>query len=152
MLRSGTSSQLILAATAVAVSLYTSASGAISARPGIDWPQFRGIRAQGIDDKHPAPSAWNIEKKQGVVWKTAIPGLGHASPVVWGDSIYVATSISGKKDAGVRVGLYGDIRPVTDDTPHEWRVYCLDKLQRGRTYFCAEGIPHLRAARDERDG
>lgn len=127
MLRSGTSSQLILAATAVAVSLYTSASGAISARPGIDWPQFRGIRAQGIDDKHPAPSAWNIEKKQGVVWKTAIPGLGHASPVVWGDSIFVATSISGKKDAGVRVGLYGDIRPVTDDTPHEWRVYCLDK-------------------------
>lgn len=41
--------------------------------------------------------------------------------------MFVATSISGKKDSGVRVGYYGDIKPVTDDTPHEWRVYCLDK-------------------------
>ena len=102
-------------------------SGALNARPGIDWPQFRGIRASGIDDKHPAPLTWSVEKKEGIVWKTAIPGLGHASPVVWGNSVFVATSISGQKEAGVRVGYYGDIRPVTDDTPHEWRVYCLDK-------------------------
>ena len=110
-----------------AVCLLTSVSGATNPRPGIDWPQFRGIRASGVDDKHPAPVTWNVDKKQGVVWKTAIPGLGHASPVVWGDSVYLATSISSKTDAGVRVGLYGDIRSVTDDTPHEWRVYALDK-------------------------
>jgi outer membrane protein assembly factor BamB len=61
------------------------------------------------------------------VWKTAIPGLGHASPVVWGDAVYVATSISGRKDSGVRIGYYGDIKPVEDDTPHEYRVYALDK-------------------------
>lgn len=119
-------SQLI-AAAGVAVCLHTGTSGAANARPGVDWPQFRGIRAAGIDDKHPAPSIWNIEKKQGVMWKTPIPGLGHASPVVWGDSIYLATSISGRNDAGLRVGYYGDIKPVADDTPHEWRVYCLDK-------------------------
>lgn len=103
------------------------ASGASNARPGIDWPQFRGIRASGIDEKHPAPQTWSVETKQGLVWKTPIPGLGHASPVVWGDAVFVATSISGKRDSGVRVGLYGDIKPVTDDTPHEWRVYSLDK-------------------------
>jgi outer membrane protein assembly factor BamB len=106
---------------------HASMSAALNARPGIDWPQFRGIRASGIDDKHSAPLAWSIEKNQGIVWKTAIPGLGHASPVVWGNSVFVATSISGQKEAGVRVGYYGDIKPVTDDTPHEWRVYCLDK-------------------------
>jgi outer membrane protein assembly factor BamB len=102
-------------------------SGASAPRPGVDWPQFRGIRASGVDDRHPAPSAWDVGKNQSVRWKTPIPGLGHSSPVVWGDTLYVATAISGKKESGLKVGLYGDIAPVQDDTPHEWRVYALDK-------------------------
>src|SRR5215217_8209684 len=102
-------------------------SAANRPRPGTDWPQFRGIRAAGVDEAHPAPLTWDVAKKQAVRWKTAIPGLGHSSPVIWGDSLYVATSISGRKDAGIKVGAYGDIDPVTDDTPHEWRVYALDK-------------------------
>jgi outer membrane protein assembly factor BamB len=102
-------------------------SGALAPRPGVDWPQFRGIRAAGVDERHPAPASWDVAKNQGVVWKTPIPGLGHASPVIWGDTLYVATSISGKKDTGLKVGLYGDIDPVPDDTPHEWRIYALDK-------------------------
>ena len=84
-------------------------SGASAPRPGVDWPQFRGIRASGIDDRHPAPSAWDVAKNQPVRWKTPIPGLGHSSPVVWGDTVYLATSISGEKDTGLKVGLYGDI-------------------------------------------
>lgn len=102
-------------------------SAASKPRPGVDWPQFRGIRATGIDDRHPAPAAWDVARKEGVKWKTPIPGFGHASPVVWGDAVYLATSISGQKDSGLKVGLYGDIAPVRDDTPHEWRIYALDK-------------------------
>ena len=102
-------------------------SGAAPPRPGVDWPQFRGIRAVGVDDRHPAPSAWDVGRNQAIRWKTPIPGLGHASPVVWGDSVYVATSISGQKDAGIKAGAYGDIDPVKDDTPHDWRIYALDK-------------------------
>ena len=105
----------------------TIAGAAAVPRPGVDWPQFRGIRAAGIDDRHPAPASWDVAKNQSIRWKTPIPGLGHASPVVWGDTLYVATSISGQKDAGIKVGAYGDINPVVDDTPHEWRVYALDK-------------------------
>ena len=107
--------------------LQAPAAGASKPRPGVDWPQFRGIRAAGVDERHPAPSTWDVAKQQAIRWKTPIPGLGHSSPVVWGDALYVATSISGKKDAGVKPGLYGDITPVQDDTPHEWRVYALDK-------------------------
>ena len=72
------------------------ATGGTAPRPGVDWPQFRGIRASGIDDKHPAPLTWNVEKGERVVWKTPLPGLGHASPVVWGDAVYLATAISSK--------------------------------------------------------
>lgn len=130
----------------LALALHATTSAALKATPGTDWPQFRGIRASGIDDKHPAPLTWNIEKKQGVIWKTPIPGLGHASPIVWGDAVFVATSISGQKDAGVRVGYYGDIKPVTDDTPHEWRVYCLDKKTGAIRWqqTAVKGVPHIK--------
>ena len=107
--------------------LQSGTSGASRPRPGVDWPQFRGIRAVGVDDTHPAPAAWDVPKNQGIRWKTAIEGLGHASPVVWGNDVFVATSISGQKDAGLKIGLYGDINSVTDDTDHEWRLVCLDK-------------------------
>jgi outer membrane protein assembly factor BamB len=119
--------RIIRTATGAAIVSSVMVSAASSPRPGVDWPQFRGIRAAGVDEHHPAPSTWDVAKRQGVRWKTPIPGLGHASPVIWGDTLYVATSISGKKDAGVKAGLYGDIDPVQDDTPHEWRLYALDK-------------------------
>jgi outer membrane protein assembly factor BamB len=96
-------------------------------KPGVDWPQFRGIRATGVAEGFPLPTAWNVASGQRVAWKTAVPGLGLSSPIVWGDLACLSTSISGKKDSGLRVGLYGDVQPVQDDTEHEWRIYCLDK-------------------------
>jgi outer membrane protein assembly factor BamB len=107
--------------------LQSGMSGAAKPRPGVDWPQFRGIRALGVDDRYPAPTRWDIPKNEGVRWKTPVPGLGHASPVVWGDELFLATAISGEKDAGLKIGLYGDINSVNDDTEHEWRIVCLDK-------------------------
>src|SRR5262245_18925064 len=96
-------------------------------KPGVDWPQFRGIKASGIAEGFALPTAWNVAKSENIAWKSPIPGMGHSSPIVWGNLVCLATSISGKKDAGLRVGLYGDVDSVADDTPHEWRLYCLDK-------------------------
>lgn len=118
---------VVFLGAAIATLMVQALSGASGPRPGVDWPQFRGIRASGIDDRHPVPSTWNLAKNQAIRWKTPIPGLGHSSPVIWGDTVFLTTSISGQKDAGLKVGYYGDIDPVVDDTPHEWRVYALDK-------------------------
>lgn len=96
-------------------------------RPGVDWPQFRGIGAAGIAEGFSLPTTWNTADGTNVAWKTDIPGLGHSSPVVWGNDVFVSTSISGQKDAGLKIGAYGAIMPVQDDTEHEWRVYALDK-------------------------
>src|SRR6266498_1986313 len=106
---------------ATAAALVSTSMGAASApRPGIDWPQFRGISAAGIFEGKPTPTEWNVPNGKNVVWKAAIPGLGLSSPVVWGDQLFVSTAVSGKKDAGVKAGLYGDIDSVSDDTAHEW--------------------------------
>ncbi|MPY91221.1 MAG: PQQ-binding-like beta-propeller repeat protein [Luteitalea sp.] len=94
---------------------------------GIDWPSFRGPRASGIAEGFATPVTWNVEQSQGVAWKTPIPGLGHSSPIIWKDRVCVATAISGKTDPELKVGLYGNIDPVDDTTPHEWRVICVDK-------------------------
>ena len=98
-----------------------------SPRPGVDWPSFRGISARGVAEGYPAPLRWNGEAGENVRWSTPIPGLGHSSPVVWRDLVCVTTAIGEKSKQDLRVGLYGDIQPVQDDTVHSWKVYCLDK-------------------------
>ena len=101
--------------------------GASAPRPGVDWPQFRGIGAAGVAEGFSLPATWNTADGTNVLWNTRIPGLGLSSPVVWGDDVFISTAISGQKDAGLKVGLYGDVAPVNDDTEHEWRLYALDK-------------------------
>ncbi len=102
-------------------------TAATTPKPGVDWPQFRGIGASGVSEGAPVPTTWNVANDSNIVWKAPIPGLGHSSPVIWGDLLCVTSAISGKVAAGLKIGLYGDIASVQDDTPHEWRVYCLDK-------------------------
>src|SRR5262245_4521401 len=56
-----------------------------------DWPCWRGAQGNGIasPDQSP-PLHWS--KNQNVVWKAAIPGRGHNSPIVVGDRVIVATA------------------------------------------------------------
>jgi outer membrane protein assembly factor BamB len=95
--------------------------------PSVHWPSFRGAGASGIAEGFPTPTRWNVTAGENVKWKTAIPGLGHSSPVIWGNRLFVTTAISGQSDPKLRVGLYGDIGSVQDETVHKWIVYCLDK-------------------------
>ena len=53
------------------------------------WPSFRGPAASGIADGPAPPTEWNAETGHNILWRTEIPGLGHSSPVVWGDRIFV---------------------------------------------------------------
>jgi outer membrane protein assembly factor BamB len=96
-------------------------------KPGVDWPQFRGIAASGVAEGFSLPTTWNAADGTNILWKTTVPGLGLSSPIVWKDEVFISTSISGRDDAGLKVGYYGNIQSVTDDTPHEWRVYAIDK-------------------------
>ena len=122
-------------------------TGAATApRPGVDWPQFRGIGAAGVAEGFSLPTTWNVADGTNVAWKADIPGLGHSSPVVWGDDVFVSTSISGQKDAGLKIGAYGAIQPVQDDSEHEWRVYALDK-KTGRVKWqqtAYKGVPKIK--------
>lgn len=117
----------VLLAMAMAAALPSHVSAATLPRPGRDWPQFRGIAASGVAEGQPTAITWSVANGTNVAWKAALPGLGLSSPVVWGNLVCLTTAISGKRDAGIKPGLYGDIEPVDDQSAHEWRVLCLDK-------------------------
>lgn len=91
-----------------------------------NWPQFRGAGASGIGNGA-APLQWDGEKGENILWKTEIPGLGHSSPVIWGDRIFVTSAVPASGEASLKVGLYGNIQPVEGEGPQAFMVYCLDR-------------------------
>lgn len=56
-----------------------------------DWPWWRGAQRNGIaHDRASPPVKWDA--RTNIVWKSPVPGRGHASPVVVGDRIFLATA------------------------------------------------------------
>ena len=55
-----------------------------------DWPHFRGPTGQGISAEKNVPMHWGPESN--IVWKTAIPGEGWSSPIVWKDQVFVTSA------------------------------------------------------------
>ena len=58
-----------------------------------NWPRFRGPTGQGISTEKNVPLEWGEGKN--VAWKTAIPGEGWSSPVVWGDRAFLTAATDG---------------------------------------------------------
>ena len=61
-----------------------------------NWPGWRGPRGDGTSVEKNIPTEWSATKN--VLWKTPIPGNGHASPIVWGDRIFLVTCDEGKQE------------------------------------------------------
>jgi outer membrane protein assembly factor BamB len=78
-------------AMVVGILALSSLPGAQSAAADRFWPQWRGPSATGVSKYANPPLAWN--EKTNVRWKIEIPGRGSASPVVWGNKIFVLTAV-----------------------------------------------------------
>jgi outer membrane protein assembly factor BamB len=140
----GRSIALVLAAV-----LATSAPAAA----GDDWPSFRGADASGVADAARLPVKWDVAAGRNVAWVAAIPGLGHSSPVVAGDRVFLTSAVpvpaaaegpAGTADDGaVDLKEYAVIAPRA---PHAWRLLCLDR-KTGRILWertAHEGIPRVK--------
>jgi outer membrane protein assembly factor BamB len=97
-----------------------------------NWPQWRGPQSQGIASGVNFPTEWSSTKN--VQWKTAIPGRGHSSPVIWGNRIFLTTAIEGDVIPGAKAveHILGD-KPwrhpdsVGGDRKHTFKVMSLDR-------------------------
>ncbi|HEX9000572.1 MAG TPA: PQQ-binding-like beta-propeller repeat protein [Blastocatellia bacterium] len=110
-----------------------------------NWPSFRGPNATGISNSTNLPANWDAEKSQNTRWKTPIPGLSHASPIVWGDRVFVTTTVSSQ--ANLKFDPKSDaIDHRADLVRHSYRVFCLDK-NTGRILWertAYEGVPKIK--------
>lgn len=106
------------------------------------WPQWRGPLATGVSPTATPPLEWS--ETRNVRWKIEIPGRGHASPVVWGDRVFVLTAVP--------VGVGGDAQhaprgSVTPRGVHRFVVMALDR-RTGKTVWervAREQEPHEQA-------
>jgi outer membrane protein assembly factor BamB len=70
-----------------------------------NWPHWRGPLANGVAPHAKPPVYWS--ETNNLRWKIPLPGKGHSSPVVFGDSVFLL--------AAVPVGEAQ--KPVYDDAP-----------------------------------
>ncbi|MDP1571519.1 MAG: PQQ-binding-like beta-propeller repeat protein [Vicinamibacterales bacterium] len=91
------------------------------------WPSFRGPLASGVADGQRLPVRWNGTTGEQILWRVAVPGLAHSSPIVWGDRVFVTTAVSSDPNATFRPGLYGDGDASEDRSPQRWMVIAFDK-------------------------
>ena len=69
------------------------------------WSQWRGAGGTGASNTATPPTFWS--ETENVRWKSELPGLGHSSPVVWGQTVIVTTAIA-----------FGDkFPPIADNAP-----------------------------------
>jgi outer membrane protein assembly factor BamB len=124
------------------------AHGADRLDPLDNWPHWRGPLANGTAPRGKPPLVWDA--KTNVAWKTALPGKGSSTPIVWGELVFVTTAV----DTGKRADPKDIPRPdprlgpkkktEAPDTYHRFIVLAIDrrsgKVRWQRT--CAERVPH----------
>jgi len=130
------------------------------ANPQNNWPQWRGPLANGVAPQADPPLEWSETKN--VKWKVKVPGKGTATPIVWGDRVFILTAIAPEKktetqptaapntdastggEAGRRRGGGGFGRGEKPTEVHEFAVLCLDR-KTGKTLWqkaAKQEIPH----------
>lgn len=56
-----------------------------------NWPCWRGPRGDGTITERDLPTRWDGESGENILWKVAAQGVGHSSPIVWEDKLFLTT-------------------------------------------------------------
>lgn len=54
-----------------------------------NWPMWRGPRGDGTSCERNIPTEWSETKN--VAWKVPVEGIGHSSPIVWQDRVFITS-------------------------------------------------------------
>ncbi len=111
-----------------------------------NWHQWRGPFLSGFAPHADPPLKWDGQTN--VKWKTALPGRGTSTPIVWEDRVFVLTALDTGKKADPKDLPKHDTRnnPKTrpPTTYHQFLVVCLDRAT-GKVRWqqlAAEAVPH----------
>ena len=108
-----------------------------------DWPQWRGPRGTGAADDANPPVNWS--PTENIQWKTEIPGRGHSTPIISGNTLFLTAAIPvGEKLPPRMSGRPGahDNLPIT--SRYHFVVIALNRIT-GKVKWqktMTEAIPH----------
>ena len=96
-----------------------------------DWPAFRGTGGRGVAEGFTLPSTWNANSDSGdlknVQWQISVPGLGHSSPVIKGNQLFLLTAVASAGEAPLQVESGGKPTAADDNGVQNWLLLCYDK-------------------------
>src|SRR6266496_2784420 len=102
------------------------AGGCESAELANHWPQWRGPLANGVAPHANPPVRWG--ETNNIRWKIPLPGKGHASPIVFGDAVYVLVAMPVGE---AQKPVYDDAPGVHDSVPvtqrHQFVAFAISR-------------------------
>lgn len=119
---------------------------ALSTSALANWPHWRGPNADGSAPDADPPTKWDADTN--IKWKAALVGKGSATPVVWGDRVFLVTAV--KTDRIARADELPKVDPkftVKTDPPknfYKFVVLCFDRGNGKHLWekTAAEMVPH----------
>jgi outer membrane protein assembly factor BamB len=121
-------------------------AGDNAADPLDNWPQWRGPLATGLAPRGDPPVRW--DEKTNVKWKAEVPGRGSATPIVWGDRVFLLTAAdTGRAAAPADVPKPDprfEVKTKPPATYYRFLVLCLDRQTGKVRWQCTatEQVPH----------
>lgn len=119
----------VLFITFLTLIFFTSNSQAQQNNTSENWPQWRGPLATGAAVKGNPPTTFSESKN--LKWKTAIPGKGHATPLIWGNKIIVQTAVPTNEKAALEKKEQSEgerrMSGSTTDLIHEFKVILVNR-------------------------
>ncbi len=103
------------------------------------WPQWRGPDMTGVSRHADPPVEWS--ETRNIRWKTEIPGRGSASPVIWGDRVFLLTAVPTGASPDASHAPLGGVQPRR---AHQFVVLAIDRRD-GRIVWqrtAREETPH----------
>ncbi len=61
-----------------------------------NWPGWRGPNRNAVSSERNIPTTWS--EREGVRWRSPLPGAGISSPVIWDDRVYLTSSDGPQQD------------------------------------------------------
>jgi outer membrane protein assembly factor BamB len=111
-----------------------------------NWHHWRGPNADGSAPKADPPTKW--DSKTNIKWKAELAGKGSATPIVWGDRVFVLTAIKTDRRAKPEELPKPDPKFKVNTAPpthfYKFVVLCFDRGNGQKKWekVAAEMVPH----------
>lgn len=111
-----------------------------------NWPAWRGPLVNGTAPQADPPLQWS--ESENIKWKLDLPGQSNATPIVWGERVFVVTAVETERSvdqlAAPKMEPPGGYRTRRPRHYYQFRIYCVDR-QTGDVSWqrvATERVPH----------